>query len=499
MTTSAHTVARPDLPSVDFDFDDATWRRVGERFMDLAIQASTGWEGRRPAPTAEPASARKRLAGALPDAGIDPVVLADRLAEDLLPLSGYNGHPRWFAWITSSPNPVGVLASLLSAALNQNTALWQAAPGATTIELQTIEWIGQLLGYPTGAEGIFSSGGQLANTIAHGVARDRMAGWDVRHDGVTGPDGSPRLRVYASDQSHYCHEQSMELLGLGRDAIRLVPSDDAYRLRLDSLASMVGEDRARGYRPITVVAAAGTVGTGAVDPIEGIVRFAREEGLWSHVDGAYGAFAAMAPSAPPGLRAMADADSIACDPHKWLYAPLDAAVTLFREPGLLERSFAFHASYLLAGDDPERIDLLERSPENSRPFRALKVWLAFQAYGRDGYAAMIERNIRLAEYLEALVSATPGLVLAAPRELSVVCWRVEPAGFGGHADGLDKLQQRISEELESRGTALVPTAKLHGGRTALRACIVNFRTGPEDIEALVEASRTLGDELSGTS
>ena len=325
-----------------------------------------------------------------------------------------------------------------------------------------------------------------------------MAGWDVRRLGVGGPVGAARLRFYASDQSHYCHEQSMELLGLGRDAIRLVPSDEAYRMRLDSLAGMLAEDRDRGFRPIAVVATAGTVGTGAIDPIGAIVRLGRDEGIWVHVDGAYGAFAAIAPSAPSELAAMAGADSIACDPHKWLYAPIDAAVTLFRDAGALESSFGFHAAYLQAGADPDRVDLLERSPENSRPFRALKVWLALQAYGRDGYAAMIERNIRLAAYLESLVDATPGLVLVAPRELSIVCWRVEPRALASDPERMERLQGRIIEELERRGIAFISNAKLHDGRTALRACIVNFRTGLEDVGALVRASRDLGEELASS-
>ena len=491
-------VTRPDLPEADFDFDETTWRRIGERFLDLVIAVSTGWERKVPGPAASPEDCRVRFSGDLPARGVDLAELADRLARDLPPLSGFNGHPSFYGYITSSPSPIGVLGSFVAAALNQNTALWRLAPGATTIELQAIDWIRSLVGFPAGSEGIFSSGGQLANAIAHAVARDRMAGWDVRRLGVAGPSGAPRLRFYASDQSHYCHEQSMELLGLGRDAIRLVPTDEAYRMRLDSLAEMIAADREHGFRPIAIAATAGTVGTGAVDPIGAIVRLGRDEGIWVHVDGAYGAFAAIAPSAPTELAAMAEADSIACDPHKWLYAPIDAAVTLFREPGALESSFAFHAAYLQAGADPERVDLLERSPENSRPFRALKVWLALQAHGRDGYAAMIERNIRLAAYLEALVDATPGLVLAAPRELSIVCWRVEPRALGGDPERLERLQSRIIEELERRGTALISNAKLQDGRTALRACIVNFRTGLADVEALVTACRELGEELSSS-
>ncbi len=489
---------RPELPEVDFDFDDGTWRRVGERFLDLAIDVSTGWQRRAPAPAVSPDDCRVRFSGDLQAHGVDPTDLVDRLARDLPPLSGFNGHPSFYGYITSSPTPVGVLGSLVAAALNQNTALWRLAPGATTIELQTIDWIRSLVGFPPGSEGVFSSGGQLANTIAHTVARDRMAGWDVRRLGVRGPESSPPLRVYTSDQSHYCHEQSMELLGLGRDAIRLVPSDDAYRMRLDSLVAMVTEDRDRSFRPIAVVATAGTVGTGAVDPIGAIVRLGRDEGIWVHVDGAYGAFAAVAPSAPAELAAMGEADSIACDPHKWLYAPIDAAVTLFREAGALEGSFAFHAALFQDGADPARIDLLERSPENTRPFRALKVWLALQAYGRDGYVAMIEQNIRLAAYLESLVAETPGLALVAPRELSIVCWRVEPLGLANDSKRLELLQGRVIEELERRGIALISNTKLHDGRTALRACIVNFRTSLEDVEALVAACRDLGEELASS-
>jgi aromatic-L-amino-acid decarboxylase len=496
-----HSVVRPELPEIDIevDLDADAWHELGARFLELAVDASTGWDALRPAANAEPDEVARRLGGDMPERGLDPRLVADRMAADLLPLSSYNGHPRWFGYITAAPSPVGVLGSLVEAALNQNTAMWRLAPGATTVELQVIEWVRRIVGLPPGTEGIFSSGGQMANVIAHLVARDRKAGWDVRALGVRGPEGAPALRLYASDESHYCHEAAAELAGLGRDAIRLVPTDDAYRLRLDSLASMVAEDRARGFRPITVVATAGTVRTGAVDPIEGIIRFARDEDLWVHVDGAYGAFATLAESAPPELGAMGEADSVACDPHKWLYAPIDAAITLVRERGALERSFAFHVPYLHAGEDEsDRVDILERSPENTRPFRALKVWLAMQVYGRDGYGALIERDIRLAAYLEALVQSTPGLVLAAPRELSVVCWRAEPEGLAGDVERLNRLQDAISHELEARGIAVVSVAPLRGGRSALRACIVNFRTGVEDVEALVRASRDLADELAAS-
>jgi glutamate/tyrosine decarboxylase-like PLP-dependent enzyme len=216
-----------------------------------------------------------------------------------------------------------------------------------------------------------------------------------------------------------------------------------------------------------------------------------------HVDGAYGAFATLAESCPPELRALAQADSVACDPHKWLYAAIDAGVVLLREPGRLEHSFAFHASYLETAERGARVDLLERSPENTRPQRALKVWLALQAFGRDGYAAMIDYNIRLAALLEELVQVTPGLTLAAPRGLSIVCWRVEPEGLSGQA--LEQLQTDVIEELENRGIAMISNAQLRDGRAALRACIANFRTRAEDVEAIVQASAEIGAELARSS
>ncbi|MEX2226242.1 MAG: pyridoxal-dependent decarboxylase [Dehalococcoidia bacterium] len=486
--------ARLVHPLVDFDWDAERWRAYGERLLDVLAAASTNWDQRPPAPLPADDVAAS-FDGPLPASGIPFDDLIDRIERDVVPSSAFNGHPRWLAYIMGSPTPVSVLGSLAAAALNQNTGLWRVTPSATAIELQTIRWIANMLGLPSTSEGIFVSGGQMANIVAHAVIRDAMAPWDVRRYGARGPDGNaPRMRVYASSELHYCHEQAAELLGMGRDAIRSVPVDDGYRMRLDALTQMIAEDRARGDLPIAIVATAGTVGTGAVDPIGGLLQAARDEKLWLHVDGAYGAFAVLAESAPSDLAALAGVDSVACDPHKWLYSAIDAGVVLMRESGRLERSFAFHASYLQTAEAGARVDLLERSPENSRPQRALKVWLALQAFGRDGYAAMIEYNLQLAAYLEALVLATPGLVLAAPRGLSIVCWRVEPPGIEGAA--LDQLQHQVITELEHRGIAMISNTRLQDGRTALRACITNFRTRPDDIDAIVNATAEIAAELT---
>lgn len=477
-----------------FDWDAAGWREHGSRLLEVIASASTGWDARRPSPEHLDLAA-ELFKGPLPRSPTPFEELVQRIEREILPTSAYNGHPRWLAYVMGAPTPISVLGSFAAAALNQNTGLWRVTPSATAIEVQTLGWIAEMLGLPETAEGIFVSGGQMANIVAHAVLRDAKTPWDTRRFGMRGPDGSaPQVRIYASSELHYCHEQAAELLGMGREAVRTVPVDEQYRMRLDALAQLIAEDRARGDLPIAIVATAGTVGTGAIDPLRQLSEAARREDLWLHVDGAYGAFATLADHCPPELRALADADSVACDPHKWLYSAIDAGVVLVREPGRLERSFAFHASYLETAASGLHVDLLERSPENSRPQRALKVWLAIQAFGRDGYAAMIDYNIRLAIYLEELVRTTPSLELAAPRSLSIVCWRVNPANVQGEA--LEELQTNVIAELEQRGIAMISNARLRDRRVALRSCITNFRTRAEDLEVIVRASAEIGAELA---
>lgn len=500
MVTLAEEVVQVDalkLPDVDFDWTDEDWESVGRQALDLVKEASSHWETRKPSAEVSVSEIQSRLDTGLPWHGQPTSRLMECLREDLLPLSTFNGHPRFFSYITSSPNPIGVIGDFVASAFNQNASLWRAAPLASAIELQTIDWLRQIIGMPEATEGIFSSGGQMANVIAHNVFRDQRAGWDVRRFGLGGPDGAaPRLAVYVSDQAHYCHEQAADVLGLGRDAVRSVPSDGQYRMRVDALLAMIEEDRAAGVQPLAIIATAGTVGTGAIDPIERLVKVARDTGIWLHVDGAYGAFAILAESGPTDLKFMRDADSVACDPHKWLCTPIDAAATLIRRPGALEASFLFRPPYLLQTDEEGQIDLVDRSPENTRPFRALKVWLALRAYGVAGYGRLIERNIELARYFEGLVEATPDLVLVAPRQLSITCWRVEPENAALSPQKLEDLQIAVIGALEREGAGFISQASLRDGRRALRACIVNFRTSPRDMEVLAAASARLGRELA---
>nr|MBC8279980.1 aspartate aminotransferase family protein [Chloroflexota bacterium] len=308
-------INKPKRPAIGADWDEKTWREVGNRVLELAIGSSTNWDQRKPAPTGAE-DILSMFSETLPEEpmGIDQLI--NLVEEEVIPGAAFNGHPSWFAYITGAPLPISVIGDLLESALNRSVALWRLSPAATAIELQAIEGIREMVGFPARAEGIFVSGGQMANILAHTVMRDVKTPWDTRQFGMRCPNGNaPRLRIYASAETHYCHPQAAELLGLGQESVRLVPTDDRYMMRIDALREMIAADRAKGDLPVAVVGTAGTVGTGAVDPLAEIRVVADEEDLWFHVDGAYGAFAALSPNRPPELDGMALADSIACDPH----------------------------------------------------------------------------------------------------------------------------------------------------------------------------------------
>ena len=487
----------PWLSQCPLDWSPDEWRKRTTQLTEYVVSASTGWEKRRPTPNAPASEIRNQFRSSLPDEGIGPDQ-AIALLQDLIPLSGFNGHPRWFGYITSSPDPIGVLGDFFASALNQNTNLWRIAPAATSIELQTLDWLKEIIGFPSQSEGVFCSGGQFANLIAHAVIRKHALLWNVREDGVAArPIGVGEPRFYVSNQAHYCHAQSLDLLGLGTRALRLVPVDSQHRMDLNALEKMITEDQQAGHHPIAVIATAGTVGVGAVDPVLKLRSFTNARSLWLHVDAAYGGPGALAPSANEDLRAISEADSIAFDPHKWLYSPIDAGVTLIRKPGLLPAAFGNQVSYLDQRSAQDGIlDFVNYTPENSRPFRALKVWLALQAHGKNGLSQSIERDFQLAQLMAQTIGHTPELRLAAEVQTSIVCWTFEPQGLQLSQEQKNTLQLQILEEIEKRGIALLSKAQLPSGEIALRACFVNFRTCAQDVLATVQATRDIGAELA---
>ncbi|HUV70145.1 MAG TPA: aspartate aminotransferase family protein [Terracidiphilus sp.] len=433
----------------------------------------------------------------LPQTGTDPAPLLDRAADLLFEHSLFNGHPRFWGYVTSSAAPIGALGDLLASAVNPNAGAWLLSPMASEIEAQTIRWIAEMLSYPVNCGGLFVSGGNMANFVCFLAARQAKAGWEVRKTGMAGA----RLRAYCSKETHTWIQKAADIAGLGTDSIRWIAVDDELRMDLAALREQIAQDSAAGDRPFMVVGNAGTVSTGAVDPLPELAALCREFNLWFHVDGAYGGFAAVLPDAPAAMAGLGEADSVAVDPHKWLYAPLEAGCALVRDLDKLRDAFSYHPAYYHFGD--EATNYFDLGPQNSRGFRALKVWLALQQVGRSGYEQMISDDCRLARALFERIAQYPELE-PLTHGLSITTFRYVPADLGGdNGSGgggeqteayLDRLNLELLTRLQSSGEAYLSNAVIRG-KFALRACIVNFRTSLADIEALPQIVVRIGKEL----
>ncbi len=356
-----------------------------------------------------------------------------------------------------------------------------------------MRWLAQFLGYPETAEGILVSGGSMANFTALAAARRAMTPGNVREEGLAG-EGRPRLTVYASDQVHHCMDKAVDLLGIGTRQLRKIETDGRFRMRMDLLAPAVEADRRQGFTPTIVVGNAGTVNTGAIDPLEEIADFCRRESLWFHVDGAYGAMARLSDRLAPLFSGMERADSIAADPHKWLYVPYEAGAALVREPGRLSAAFRKFPEYLASDPEspfPGPAWFAERGVELSRSFKALKVWMGLKTHGRRGYARAIENDVGLAHFLAEEVDRRPDFERLAPTVLSIANFRYRPRDRSLSDADLDRINRRIANRLLGGGSFfLAPT--ILKGRAALRVCIVNFRTREEDLTALLDEAARLG-------
>jgi aromatic-L-amino-acid decarboxylase len=455
----------------------------------------------RPVTTGEGPESIRAALGAdrpLPEEGADADGLLAEAAGLLMDHGLFNGHPRFFGYITASPAPIGMLADFLAAAVNANCGGWVLSPMASEIEAQTVRWIADLIGFGEGADGLLMSGGNMANMTAFVAARTRMADWNVRERGLSA-EGSRPLRVYGSAETHTWIEKAADMFGLGGAATRWIPTDDDLRMDLGALRDAIDRDRDEGALPMMVVGTAGSVSTGAVDDLPDIAEICRDRGVWFHVDGAYGGFAAAVPDLDPRLAGIGQADSIAIDPHKWLYAPVEAGCTLVRDPAALRDAFAYHPAYYSFG--VEATNYLDRGPQNSRGFKALKVWLALRQVGRRGYRAMIAEDCALSRRLHRNVQEHPELE-AFTQDLSINTFRYVPPDLWDRraesetAARLDELNEAILGRLEGGGEAFVSVARIRGAYL-LRACIVNFHTSAEDVDALPEIVARVGREVAG--
>ncbi len=474
------------------------FRRVGHALVDRIADFLTRLPDRRVAPAASTREIRAALGAdeALPEDGLDSGALIDRAADLIFEHSLFNGHPRFWGYITSSAAPIGALGDLLAAAVNPNVGSAMLAPIATEIESQSVRWIAELIGFSASAGGILTSGGNMANFTCLVAARKAVLGWDVRAGGLRG-EGSTPVALYASKEAHTWVEKAADMFGFGTSAVRWIDVDRKRRMKTDALVDAIADDRRRGCQPFLLVGTAGTVGTGAVDPIRRLAAIAREHDLWFHVDGAYGGFAAAAEDVPDDLRALGLADSIAVDPHKWLYAPLEAGCALVRDPEALGNAFRYRPAYY--NFDETAVNYVDLGVQNSRGFRALKVWLGLRQAGRDGVVRMISDDIALAESLFSLLDRHPD-VEARTRNLSITTFRYVPSELRPRAGDpavegyLNTLNRAVLSAIESGGEMFLSNAVIDGV-FLLRACIVNFRTTSADVRAVPEILSAIGERL----
>lgn len=481
-----------DPPS--FDLPPEEVRRIGRLAADAIAEHRAKLE-ERPV-FGKVGSGAHLFQGPAPDDGVPFEETLDFVREHVLPFPMGNSHPRFYGFINATADPVGVVADGLAAAMNPNC--WGGDHAAIHVEKQVIGWIAAAVGLPSDAEGILVSGGSMANFTALAAARRAMTPGNVREDGLAGAD-RPVLTVYATDQVHACVDKAVDLLGIGTSRLRKLPTDDRFRMRVADLERAIADDRAAGLVPAIAVGNAGTVNTGAIDPLAEIADVCAREGLWFHVDGAYGAMATLSPTLKPLFAGIERADSVAADPHKWLYVPYEAGATLVRDPGRLGATFRKFPEYLASDPEspfPGPAWFAERGVELSRGFKALKVWMGWKTHGTRGYAAAIENDVRLAHFLAAEVDRRPDFERLAETVLSIANFRWRPRGSALSDAELDAVNRKIVNRLVGDGSFFLAPTVLKG-RAALRVCIVNFRTREEDLLLLLDEVERVGREIVG--
>jgi aromatic-L-amino-acid/L-tryptophan decarboxylase len=433
------------------------------------------------APERYPVLARVRpgdIRDALPSTAPDGPEPLDRVLADferiIVPGIMHWNHPGFFAYFAISGSAPGILGELLAAALNVNAMLWRTSPAATELEQVVLDWLRQLLGLPAGFDGVIYDTASISTLCALAAARE-AAGLDVRERGMSGRSDLPRLRVYTSEQAHSSVEKGAIVLGFGREGVRKIPTDAEFRMDADALAQAIADDRAAGWRPVAVCATVGTTGTTSVDPVPAVANIAAREGLWLHVDAAYGGVAAILPERRDVLAGCDRADSIVVNPHKWLFTPIDCSALFCRQPDVLKRAFTLVPSFLQTPEGSAVENYMDWGPQLGRRFRALKLWMVLRAFGRSGLEARLREHMRLARLFAEWVDGDLDWQRIAPVPFSTVVFRLRPRGWVSDDARLTGLNEQLLEAVNASGEAFLSHVVL-GGRYALRLAIGNIRT-----------------------
>jgi aromatic-L-amino-acid/L-tryptophan decarboxylase len=485
--SSPHPHDRETLDPEDWD----AVRALGHRMVDDALTFLRDVR-ERPAWRPTPEALRRRFEAPLPRAGAGLEAAYEAFRSDVLPYPLGNVHPRYWGWVTGTGTVGAALGELLTGALNSSGTGFDCA--STLAEEQVILWLRDMLGFPPATRGLLLSACSMATLTGLAIARHVRSGFDVTRRGLRAAPAAPAL--YASTEVHSSVRRAVELLGWGRDALRLVPVDGERRMRVDELERAVERDRTAGAAPLVVVGTAGTVNTGAVDDLEGLAEVAARQDLWLHVDGAFGALAWLCEELRPALRGLQRADSLAFDLHKWMHAPFAVGCCLFRSEAEALATFGDGASYLQRTPGGPRSHprwFADEGPELTRPARAIKVWMSFIEHGVDRFGRMIAKNVAQTRHLAQRIAAHPRLELLGTGPLNVLCFRYAHAGL--EAEALDGLNATILRRVQESGVA-VPSHTVLEGRFALRVAITNHRTRQEDVDVLVRSVVAIGDELA---
>ena len=483
-----------EILSKEETLDPENWneiRQLGHQMIDDMMDYLQNIR-QEPAWRKIPEDAKEFLKQDIPQKPQDIGEIYGEFKKYILPYPGGNIHPRFWAWVQGTGTPFGVLAEMLAATMNPNTAIGEHS--AMYVETQVLNWCKQMLNYPESSSGILVSGGSMANITALMVARNSRLGKSVREHGVKTVAG--QMVLYCSTETHSCVDKAAEVMGLGTDSIRKIDVDENYRIKVDELVAAIESDLAKGNSPFCMVGNAGTVNTGAIDPLNDLLDVCRKYNLWFHVDGAFGALAKLVPEYADKLKAVEEADSVAFDLHKWMYMPFEVGCTLIKNAEAHRNAFAATANYLLnherglaAGPDP----MGNYGLELSRGFKALKVWMSLKEHGLEKYVTIIRQNIAQAFYLGELVSHEKSLELLTPVSMNIVCYRYIKDGFS--TEQLNKLNKEIVMQLQEQGIAS-PSSTILNGNYAIRVAITNHRSRKEDFEILVAETIRIGQELA---
>lgn len=475
------------------EMNAADFKAAGYQLVDQIAEFIENIDSKPVTYGKKPTQIRAKIGeGSLPLEGTDAKQLIGHASDLMMNNSLYNGHPKFWGYITASASPIGALGDMLTAAVNSNCGAYILSPVATEIEKQTVKWLAELIGYNTDCGGVLVSGGNMANFTGFLAGRTAKASNSLKKEGI----GSlpKKMMIYGSKGTHTWIDKAASLFGHGADIIRWISTNKHHQMDNEKLVEAIKEDLIAGHQPFMVVGTAGDVSMGMVDDLKGIRNICDQYDMWMHVDGAYGVPAACLKDQQVTFQGLGDADSIALDPHKWLYAPLEAGCTLVKNPQHLVDTFSSNPEYYNFGktEEPET-NFFEFGLQNSRGFRALKVWLSLQHAGRNAYEEMIGDDIRLAKLMYDLANENPELE-AVTHSLSITTFRFLPKGVQLNKEELNKLNETLVDKLQYGGEVFVSNAVVDG-KYCMRACITNFRTEFKDCHDLMEIAVREGKKL----